>query len=305
MSGIGVSCTRENILVTNGAQQGIHLVASALLNEGDPVLMEAQAYPGALEVFGLLGASVCPLETGKSGKLIYLTATFQNPTGRVLDVADRESVLEAARRLNAVVLEDDPYQALRYDGAAPPTLLALDSGGAGIDAARVAYLGSFSKLIFPGIRLGWVVAPRVLIARLSALKQIEDMQPNSFAQAAMAGLLARGIEDHVARLRDHYRVRRDAMESALGGALGNRASWETPQGGFFYWLTLQEDLDAAIVLQEAAKRGVRFIPGAAFSLNGQAARNTLRLSFSNVPIPRMADAAERLAQAIDAVAGAR
>lgn len=301
MAGIGVTCTRENILITNGAQQGIHFVTSALLDDGDLALMDAEAYPGALEVFALLNAEAAPFRPDAQAKLIYTTPTYQNPTGRVLDVPAREALLEAARRMDAVVLEDDPYQALRYDGEALPTLLELDSGTGGIEASRVAYLGSFSKLIFPGIRLGWIVAPSPLIARMSKMKQTEDMMPNAFAQSAMAGLLAQGIDEHVDRLRAHYCARRDAMEDALRKALGNRASWETPKGGFFVWLTLHDGLDASRVLEEAAKEGVRFIPGAAFSVDGTGACNTMRLSFSNVPVGRMGDAAERLARAIDLV----
>ena len=301
MAGIGVTCGTENILVTNGAQQGIHLVSSALLSAKDRVIMDAEAYPGALEVFALQDAEVGTLESGDPAKMIYTTPTFQNPTGRVLDAKARAALLAQAHDLDAVVLEDDPYQALRYDGTAEKTLLEMDSAEGGIDSARVAYLGSFSKLIFPGIRLGWIVAPKALIARVAKLKQSEDMQPNAFAQAAMATLLSRGIEDHVTRLQASYRARRDAMETALRTALGNRASWETPKGGFFFWLTLDQGVDARDLALEAAKLGVRFIPGSAFSIDGTGPNNTLRMSFSNVPIDRMQDAADRLAQALDAV----
>lgn len=301
MAGIGVICETENILVTNGAQQGIHLVSSALLNAKDRVIMDAEAYPGALEVFALQDAEVGTLESRGPAKMIYTTPTFQNPTGRVLDATARAAILAQAHALDAVVLEDDPYQALRYDGTAEKTLLEMDSAEGGIDSARVAYLGSFSKLIFPGIRLGWIVAPKALIARVAKLKQSEDMQPNAFAQAAMATLLSRGIEDHVTRLQASYRARRDAMETALRTALGNRASWETPKGGFFFWLTLDQGVDARDLALEAAKLGVRFIPGSAFSIDGTGPNNTIRMSFSNVPIDRMQDAADRLAQALDVV----
>lgn len=299
MNRLNVDCTADNILITNGAQQGIHLVSAALGNSGDAIAIEPQSYPGAFEVFAAQGLQMQDLNTDDPAKLIYVTPTFQNPTGRVMPEPERRDILAMADRQGAFVIEDDPYQALRYEGDTVAPLIALDSAARGIENCRVAYLGSFSKSVSPGLRLGWVVAPRALIERLVLLKQTEDLQPSSLSQSILTAFLKSGFDDHIDSLRSHYRMRRDRFETALQVHLGNRAAWQRPEGGFFFWLTLADHIDSHELLKTAAAQGVTFVPGAAFTPVDGNGKNCIRLSFSNVPLDRVDPAIARLARAID------
>ena len=297
----GVDCGPQNVLITNGAQQGIHLATETLVNPGDRVLVENFSYPGALQVFAALGATPVMadmVERNERLPLIYVTPTFQNPTGNTLSEADRLALLEQARRHDAILIEDDPYELLRYDGGPVRTFLAMDVAGGSIERSGVVYLGTFSKSLAPGFRVGWAVGASDLIARMALLKQTEDLQPSSISQAVLARFLESGFPDHIAGLCDHYRARRDALADALHSEVGNRAGWTLPEGGFFFWLTLPQRIDAAVLLGASAQRGVTFIPGAAFSPAGQG-RNSLRLSFSNGPASRFVEGMRRLAAAID------
>lgn len=301
MATLGVPCGPENVLVTNGAQQGIHLAAEVLVNPGDRVLVEKHSYPGALQVFAALGATAVSADTVQPDEplpLIYVTPTFQNPTGRTLSDAERLALLEQARSHDAILIEDEPYEALRYEGTPAQTLLAMDIAGGSLERSRVVYLGTFSKSLAPGFRVGWAVGASDLIARMALLKQTEDLQPSSVSQAVLARFFADGFASHVAGLCDHYRARRDVLADALQSELGNRAGWMLPEGGFFFWLTLPQPIDTTCLLAVAAQRGVTFIPGSAFSPTGQA-RDSLRLSFSHGPVDRFAEGMRRLAAAID------
>lgn len=301
MAMLGVHCGPDNVLITNGAQQGIHLAAEVLVDPGDRVLVESHSYPGALQVFAALGATAVTADTVPPDEplpLIYVTPTFQNPTGRTLSETERLALLEQARSHDAILIEDDPYEMLRYDGVPARTLLAMDVAGGSLDRSRVVYLGTFSKSLAPGFRVGWAVGASDLIARMTLLKQTEDLQPSSVSQAVLARFLDGGFASHVAGLCDHYRARRDALADALQSELGNRASWMLPEGGFFFWLTLPQHVDTTGLLAVAARHGVTFIPGSAFSPAGQA-RNSLRLSFSHGPVDRFAEGMRRLAAAID------
>lgn len=306
METLGVACAPENVLITNGAQQGIHLVSEALVNPGDSVLVEARTYPGALQVFLAHGATVATLgEVPGPNRvpLIYTTPTFQNPTGHTLSIDERLKLLARAREADAIVIEDDPYVALRYDGRPVSSLLSLDTADRPIDSSRVIYLGTFSKSIAPGFRIGWAVAARGMIERLALLKQTEDLQPSSFSQVALSHFLDGDVHGHHSTMCATYRDRRDRLAEALRTEIGILAAWTIPEGGYFFWLTLPENVDAAALLKIAAQTGVTFIPGAAFCPNGQS-RNMLRLSFSNAPIDRFREGMHRLARALETYAAA-
>lgn len=295
----GVRCEPDNVLLTSGAQQALNLVSEAFVDPGDTVLVQSPTYPGALQIFLAHGARLAMIgtETPRPA-LVYAMSTFQNPTGVSLSMAQRRELVDLARGLDTVLVEDDPYEVLRYDGEPLPPLLAVDMGAGSIELARTIYLGTFSKSIAPGLRIGWAVGPRAVIEKLTLLKQTEDLQANSLAQAALGRLLAHGVEPFAAPIQAAYRDRRDRMAEALRAAFGNRGAWSVPEGGFFFWLTLPPDIDTARLLERAARIGVTYVPGAAFSHDG-GGDNLLRLSFSSAHPERIGEGVRRLAAAFD------
>jgi DNA-binding transcriptional MocR family regulator len=200
-----------------------------------------------------------------------------------------------------VVVEDDPYEVLRYEGEPLPSLLGLETSGVPIDDARSFYLGTFSKSIVPGLRIGWLVGPRALVARLAMMKQTEDLQAGTLAQACLAEVFDLISGRHAVQLRDAYRRRRDTMLAALNAAHGNLATWTVPQGGFFLWLLLPDNIDTGAMLEAAARNGVTYVPGSAFFHDGRGA-NRLRLSYSAAPPDRMAEGVRRLLDTVRSVA---
>jgi DNA-binding transcriptional MocR family regulator len=226
--------------------------------------------------------------------LIYAMATFCNPTGLSLAEDQRSDLVALAHGLDTVLVEDDPYEVLRYDGAELPPLLGFERS---VEEARTFYLGTFSKSVAPGFRVGWIVAPSAVIDKLVLMKQSEDLQAGTLAQACLAGLFDFATAVHAPRLRDAYRVRRDAMLSALDLEMRNLAHWRVPDGGFFLWLTLPGLGDTTALLARAAMAGVTFVPGAAFHA-GAGGEKSLRLSFSSAPVGRIAEGVARLAQVV-------
>ena len=302
----GVTCAREHVLLTNGAQQALHLIAALLLEPGGDVAVQAPTYPGALEIFVARGARIHAIDAlnehdGVRPALIYVMANFHNPTGASLDSAERRRLLDLAGKLGAVLVEDDPYEVLRYDGEPLPSLLGLETSGVPIDDANCFYLGTFSKSIVPGLRVGWLVGPRALVATLAMMKQTEDLQAGTLAQACLAEVFDLIANDHAAQLRDAYRRRRDTMLTALNEAQGNLATWAVPQGGFFLWLSLPDNVDTGAMLEAAGRNGVTYVPGSAFFHDGGGA-NRLRLSYSAAPPDRMAEGVRRLFDTIRAAA---
>lgn len=308
MAAKGVRCGPEHVLLTNGSQQALHFVAALLVDAGDTVAVQSPTYPGALQVFAARGAVIRSLDEMKrtaAPALIYAMANFHNPTGETLDLGAREALLALAEELGAVVVEDDPYEVLRFEGDPLPPLLALDTRQRPIDEARAIYLGTFSKSVAPGFRVGWLVARREIVAALALMKQTEDLQAGTLAQACLADLFGSVVERHGETLRAAYRAKRDAMVEALSAAQGNLATWTVPRGGFFLWLALPEGIDTAAMLPAAAKNGVTYVPGRAFFHDAQArggGANQLRLSYSATPRERMAEGVRRLVETIRAAA---
>jgi DNA-binding transcriptional MocR family regulator len=308
-----VPAAPENILITAGAQQGLDYLAKALLSPGDTVLSEYPTYLGALQAFSayeprydrlrLDGGNRTPASylgrAAKSGgavKALYLVPDFANPTGLTLGFEARRAALGLAEELGAVVMEDAAYRALRFSGANLPSLQALDvEARGGLDASRVVYLGTFSKTVAPGMRVGWVCAPRALIARLTLINQASALHVSTINQMAMFGIVEHGIAPLVAAARAHYRAKRDALLDALeryAPALSRTA----PEGGLFSWVTLPEGVDAAALLERSLGQvGVAFVPGAAFHPGGSGA-NTLRLSYSLPTTERIEEGVWRLAK---------
>jgi len=303
----GVTCNASNILVTAGAQQAIDLITQLLVDDGDSVLVQPHTYPGALQVFRARGAKIASLADqddlmrGSDAKFIYAMTDFQNPTGEILSVDERATLLATARRCATYLVEDSPYREIRFsDRALPPTLLEMDCGNASPDTGRTLFIGSFSKIIAPGLRVGWIVGPANVISLLTLLRQGSDLQPSTLSQEIVVNLLKRGIDGHVARVRRRYQERRDAMLDALRRHLVPYARWNAPEGGFFVWVQPSVPIDARALLDTAIENGVAYVPGSEFHHDAHGSSH-LRLSFSTADPQLMDEAIRRLADTIAAV----
>lgn len=285
----GARVTPDQVLITTGSQQGLDLVAKVLIDEGSRVLVETPTYLGALQAFAPMQprfdgvasdeGGISPqglrekLQKGEQPRFVYLLPNFQNPTGRTQDDARREQVLAVCRAHNLPIVEDNPYGELWFDAPPPAPLLARWPEG-------VIYLGSFSKILAPGLRLGYVVAPPALYPKLLQAKQAADLHTPGFNQRVVVEVLKEGFLDrHVPTIRARYHAQRDAMLAALEQHMkGLGVTWTQPVGGMFVWVTLPEGLNAQALLPQAVEAGMAFVPGAPFYA-GQADPRTLRLSF--------------------------
>ena len=300
MARYGIEVTPANVLVTSGAQQALDLVGKLFVNSGDHILTEEPTYVGALQAFSAYQAQYLTVPVDEEGmrtdrleealragpKFLYVLPNFQNPGGVTLSLERRWQLVELASRYGTPIIEDDPYGQLRYEGRHLPPLVKIDAEHHG-SARRgrpyrggVIYLGSLSKTLAPGLRVGWIVAPGEVIARLVQMKQGMDLHTSTFSQM-VAYEAARGgfLDRHLRRVREVYGARRNAMLAALDRFFPPGARWTRPQGGLFLWATLPEGCDTADLLKAALKEKVAFVPGAAFHPNG-GGKNTMRLNFS-------------------------
>jgi 2-aminoadipate transaminase len=303
MTSRGLPATAEQVLITTGSQQGIDLVGKTLLDPGDLVAVEAPSYLAALQTFSTYEAQFAVVGTDDEGmrvdeletllqhapvKLIYVVPTFQNPRGTTLSVERRQELSRLAREYGVTVLEDDPYAELRYRGA---TLLPV----AGLDArAPVIHLGSFSKTLAPGLRLGYAVADERMIRALTIAKQAADLHSGQLSQLAVTQLLKTfDYEAHLRELRDLYGERCAAMLAAVARSFPRGSTWTRPEGGLFVWVKLPDGIDAQELLRAAMLEKVAFVPGAPFYPRNPE-RSTLRLNFSNRPPELIAQGIARL-----------
>lgn len=306
----GSLLTRDNILVTTGSQQGLYLAGRALLDTGSVAVVENPSYLAALGAFRLSGAHFAAVAGDAGGlrldalqaalaggsRLLYVIPNFQNPQGATLAADRRAPAVALAADAGVAVIEDDPYGELWFDAPPPPPL--FDVAGCGGNVIR---LGTFSKTVAPGLRVGWVVAPAPVIDRLATLKQAADLHTGSMDQLVVLRLIENGLlERRLPFLRALYGRRRDALLDALGRRLGSVATWTRPGGGFFLFLRLAAGVDAAACLPEAIERGVAFVPGGPFHLEGGA--NTLRLSFSHPDPAALDEGVARLAPVLQKAA---
>jgi 2-aminoadipate transaminase len=289
----GIQARRENVLITAGGSQAIDLLLDALVDWGDTIVSEMPTWVGAVQAFRNVGANIISIPVDDKGidvavldrelhrlrdqgtipKFIYANANFQNPTGATMSLQRRQDLLALARAANTLLIEDDAYFDLRYDGKALPTIYSLD------DSGSVVYMGTLSKTMGPGMRLGWLVGPPALIGRISALKV--DGGTNVFGAHVAADWMPEKLLSHVARLREVYHRRRDLMLAALERHMPPGSTWTIPDGGFFIWLTLPPEIDTRRMHPEVQERGVEYLPGpACFADN--AVPNQLRLSYSFV-----------------------
>ncbi|MFE6200064.1 PLP-dependent aminotransferase family protein [Streptomyces sp. NPDC057838] len=285
----GLPTGPDDLLVTTGSQQALSLLATALLEPGDTVLVEDPCYLAALQAFGFAGARIVPVPGDEHGldpraleelvgrerpKLLYTVPTFQNPTGRTLPAERREAVAAVAARHGLWIVEDDPYGELRYEGARVPWIASLPGA-----EDRTVLLGSFSKVMAPGLRLGWLRAPGELRRACAVAKQAADLHTPTVNQLAAARYLAdHDLDAHVARVAGVYRARRDAMLAGLAGALPEGSVWNRPEGGMFLWARLPQPYDTTELLARVVRHDVAYVPGAPFYA-GPPDRTTLRLCF--------------------------
>jgi len=306
----GMAVDASQVLITTGSQQGLDLVAKVLIDAGSPIAVEAPTYLGALQAFSACEPEVVSVDCDDEGpipaalakaagaRFLYLLPSFQNPSGRCIDDARRSELARAAEAIGLPLIEDNPYGDLWFDAPPPAPLAARWPDG-------TVYLGSFSKVLAPGLRLGYVVAPPRLFPKLLQAKQAADLHTPGFNQRIVHEVIRDGfLRDHVPTIRARYKAQRDAMQAALArhfdaGALRG-CRWTTPQGGMFFWVELPEGIDAAALLPKAVERGVAFVPGAAFYAN-DAKANTMRLSFVTVAPDVIARGVAALAEAIAAL----
>jgi 2-aminoadipate transaminase len=315
----GISAKLDEILITSGSQQGLDLVGRVMIDPGDTVIVELPTYSGAVAAFHNLQASlvgvpqdaegldiaalervIADLATqGRRAKFIYVTPNFQNPAGSLMSAQRRHDLLDAARRHELVILEDDPYGSIYFEDVTSfedtRPIKADDADG------RVIYLGSFSKILVPGLRVAWMVAPSAIAQRVELCKQAADISTGVFDQRIVHGALAAGVIDRIApTLRAHYQAKRSVMERALESNLKGRVKWTSPRGGFFLWIEMP-GVDDQDLLERALKEKVSFVPGSAFFVNG-AGHEFARLAFSGITHDHIEQGIARLATAITSYA---
>ena len=293
-----VDVTADNILITSGSQQALDFIGRLFINRGDYIVVESPTYLGALQAWNAYGAQYISVPMDENGmivdeleealrkgpKFIYVLPNFQNPSGSTLSLERREKLIELADKYGVPIIEDDPYGQLRYEGEHLPSVVYLDSKFRGPNgghySGNVIYLSTFSKLLAPGLRLAWVIAPPEVIRKLVMTKQAADLHTSSFNQYVAYEVGKGGfLDEHVKVIRATYMERRDVMLEMMEEMFPPEVSWTHPQGGMFLWGILPECMDAADALKIAIERKVAFVPGAAFHANGGGA-NTMRINFS-------------------------
>ncbi len=296
----------DQVLMVSGSQQGLDLLAKVLLNPGDSVLVETPTYLGALQAFSLFSPKFVSIASDEDGllpetlndsmrgaKFLYCLPNFQNPTGRLLPEERRYRLAQRARELDLLILEDDPYGALSYDGETPPSIRSLAP-------ERTVYMGSFSKVLAPGLRLGFMIAPLELRGKLVQAKQATDLHTATLSQMAVHDVVKDGFLDtHSPSIRQLYSEQCAAMLAALAHFMPEGVSWNAPRGGMFLWAELPKGMDASQVLAKAIEQNVAFVPGAPFYAANPVIES-LRLAFVTVPPPRIEEGVERLAAVIRA-----
>jgi 2-aminoadipate transaminase len=316
----GIKAQTENVMITTGSQQALDLIGKLLINAGDRILVEAPTYLGALQAFNVYGAEYVSVPCDEDGlrtdmlesplrfgpKFMYILPNFQNPGGTTLSEDRRRILVSLSDKYGIPIVEDDPYGQLRYEGEHLPPLVVLDRGNLprddGYTFGNVIYLSTFSKTLAPGLRLGWIVAPPEVIAKLVQLKQGADLHTSTFTQV-VAYEVARDnfLDEHVKKLRQVYRERRDVMLEALAQNFPSEVTWTHPKGGLFLWVTLPEGMDANELLHEALKQNVAFVSGDSFfppNGLGQEGSRHFRLNFTNARPEQIREGIRRLSVAV-------
>ncbi len=298
------------IVVTHGSQQALDLLAKILINPGDVVVSESPAYLGAIQAMELFEPNFHPIEGDEHGmnveilehalrgglrpKFVYVVPNFHNPSGATMSLPRRQLLASLADEFDFLIVEDDPYGAIRFDGEPVAPIASFTS--------NVVYLSTFSKIVAPGFRIGWMVGPPAVMAMVVKAKQAADLHTSTFAQQLLANVVSEPgwIEEQKKRIVPIYRDRCDALTSALTDLFGDRIVFHRPNGGMFLWTTIVELPDTNSLLEAAVKHGVAFVPGGAFSIDGKPT-NTARFSYATLTPSQLQEAARRLLAALNSL----
>lgn len=304
-----VDCTPENIVITSGSQQGLSLLDQIFLNPGDVVLVESPTYLGAINAFKLCGPEFVEVPTDDKGiipeelekilakygdrvRMMYVIPEFQNPTGITWPMERRKAFMDIINRYDFPVLEDDPYGELRFDGDKVPSLKSMDTKG------NIIFLGSFSKILMPGLRIAWMVADPTIIDKVVKLKQAVDLQSSSFGQRQTSFFIDMyDLDAHVAKIKELYKKRRNLMCDSMKEYFPEGITFTYPEGGLFTWVTLPEGMDAKELMPKVLAKNVAYVPGGPFYPHGGNA-NHFRLNYSNMPEERIVEGIKRLAEVL-------
>jgi 2-aminoadipate transaminase len=312
----GIVISPSNVLITSGSQQALDLFGKIFINRGDRILVESPTYLGALQAWNAYGANYVTIPSDEDGmqtqhledsiktnlKFIYVLPNFQNPTGVTLSLERRKQLIEVANFNGVPIIEDDPYGQLRYEGEHLPPVVVLDdelrSKETPIYSGNVIYTSTFSKILAPGLRLAWVVAPEDVIKKLTQAKQGTDLHTSTFNQyIAYQVASSPFMREHIRHIREVYRERRDAMLQALQEYMPEGTRWTSPKGGLFLWVMLPEGYDTTTIFPKAILAKVAFVPGESFHPNG-GGKNTMRLNFSACRPEVINEGIKRLAKVI-------
>lgn len=307
MKSCGVECEPNNIMITSGSQQGLAFSGAIFINEGDIIACESPSYLGAINAFKLFSPKFIEIPTDKDGmiveelekalknqkiKMIYTIPDFQNPSGITMNLERRKRIAALAEEYKIPVIEDSPYGQLRFEGESLPPIKSFDKSG------YVINLGTFSKTFCPGLRIGWVCADTDVLQRYIQLKQGQDLQCGSINQIATARFLAEySLDEHVNKIIDIYRNRRDIMLEEMKKHFPEEVTYTYPEGGLFTWVELKEGLNAVEIGMEALKENVAFVPGNSFYPNGNDTRH-FRLNYSNMSEEKIREGIKRLGKVL-------
>lgn len=308
MEKFGIKTTANNILITSGSQQGLDLTGKVFLDPDDVVLCESPSYLGALGAFKQYQPRFIEVPTDDDGmimedledivktndriKIIYAVPDFQNPSGRTWSVERRKRLVEIANKYNIPIIEDNPYGELRFEGEIPPSVKSFDTEG------RVVFLGTFSKTLCPGFRLGWTCADGEMINKYTLVKQGVDLQTSTISQLQLDRFLDKyDLDKHIEKIIDVYRRRRNLMIKTMKEEFPKEVKFTEPEGGLFTWAVLPEHINARELAKKAIEKKVAFVPGGSFFPNG-GNENTLRINYSNMDEERIVIGIKRLAETI-------
>ncbi len=306
MEKVQVNTNIDEILITSGSQQGLDFAAKIFINPGDIIISESPTYLGALNAFNAYQPAYIEIETdddgmimeeletvlkeNKNAKFIYAIPDFQNPTGKTWSVERRKKLVELANKYDITIIEDNPYGELRFEGERLPAIKHYDTEG------RVAFLGTFSKIFAPGLRLGWVCAAPELLQKFSLSKQASDLQASTTAQIELAKFLEMfDIEEHIEKIKKVYSERKNLMIEEMKKEFPPEIKYTNPQGGLFLWVELPENLDSKEIAEKALAKKVAYVPGQAFYPSGSK-KNALRMNYSNMPEDRIIEGIKRLGE---------
>lgn len=312
-SRLGTAFDEDNIMITHGSQQALDLTGKVFLEEGDVVLCESPTYLAAISAFRAYGCRFAEVEMDEDGmvisrlekaleenpeaKLIYIVPDFQNPTGRTWSLARRRQLAELSAKYNVVVIEDNPYGELRYEGDFLPSVKSFDKEG------NVLCTGTFSKIFCPGYRIGWIAGEKEVIRKYVLVKQGVDLQCNTVAQMVISSFLEKyNIDDHIDKIREVYHRRRDAAVDSIERFFPDNIKYTKPEGGLFLWVELDGKVNTTKLLEKCLEQDVAFVPGDSFYPNS-GKTNTMRINFSNTQEEKIVEGIRRIGNAIRALYG--